>query len=201
MDKVVAEVNGQPITAAEQMLSSIRAGNYVETAAAAAGIAKETYYEWLRVAANARAKHGRPTKHEARCIEFSDAVAAAAAQSEAMQVSLLEQLSRGGIEIATTTVKIDKDGNAIETTTKTEHTLPDVRAITWRLERRFSKRWGQRGSLEVTGADGGAIKVETDTARDVIRRELEKMADRMAATQPPPVDGAEPEPPASDSTG
>lgn len=196
MDRVVATVDGRAITAAEQMLAAIRSGNYVETAAAAAGIAKETYYEWLRVGANARAKKGRTTKHEQRCIEFSDAVAEAVAASEAMQVSLLEQLARGGIKVETVTEKV-ADGKVLERTVKTEHTLPSVAAITWRLERRFAKRWGQRGSLELTGADGGAIVVETADARAIIKRELDKMAERMESAAPPtpsPED-AEPETP------
>lgn len=192
MHKVVATIDGRDITAAEQIVASIRAGNYVETAAAAAGIAKETLYEWLRVGANARHKpaHGKGsrTAHERRCIEFSDAVAAAVAASESEAVARLEQIARGGLAVKVETVKVDATGNVIERTTRTEQTLPDARVLEWRLERRFSKRWGQKGSLEVTGADGGPIIVDTLDARTMIERALDRIEARMASPQPAAID-------------
>lgn len=200
MNKIVATIDGRDITAAEQIVASIRAGNYVETAAAAAGVHKDTLYEWLRVGANARVKptHGKGarTAHERRCIEFSDAVAAAVAASESEAVARLEQIARGGIAVKVETVKVDGTGNVLEHTTRTEQTLPDARVLEWRLERRFSKRWGQKASLELTGADGGAITIETADARAMIERELERIEQRLAATpQPaaPSPEGAEPE--------
>src|ERR1044072_5128136 len=40
----------------ERVCRYVRGGNYVETAAAACGVAKQTLYNWMRVARDARAK-------------------------------------------------------------------------------------------------------------------------------------------------
>lgn len=62
------------------IVRSLRAGNYVETAAAAAGISKSTLYDWLR--RGARAKSGA---HK----EFADAVANAQAEGEQSMVAII----------------------------------------------------------------------------------------------------------------
>lgn len=62
----------------------VRAGNYVETAAAAAGISKNTLYDWLkRGAKEPQTIYG----------EFSDAVQKALAQSEIDDLRRLEEHS------------------------------------------------------------------------------------------------------------
>ena len=58
----------------ERILRSIRAGNYVETAALAAGIGKSTFYDWLD-----------------RFPDFADAVQKARAEAEARYVAVIEQ--------------------------------------------------------------------------------------------------------------
>lgn len=37
-------------------------------------------------------------------------------------------------------------------------------AAAWKLERKFTARWGRKDKLEVTGEDGGPLKVETSEA-------------------------------------
>lgn len=66
----------------ERIISAIRAGNYMETAAAYAGISKDTLYRWLKQ--GARAKSG-PYKR------FSDAIAQAMAQSEVRDVAVIHK--------------------------------------------------------------------------------------------------------------
>jgi transposase len=64
----------------EAFLKALRVGNYLETAAAFAGIAKQTVYDWLR----------RGAREESReLIEFSDAVKKAQAQAEARDVAII----------------------------------------------------------------------------------------------------------------
>lgn len=58
----------------ECILDAIRAGNYVETAARAAGVGKSTFYEWLE-----------------RFPEFADAVEKARAEAETRYVAVIEQ--------------------------------------------------------------------------------------------------------------
>lgn len=64
----------------ERIVQAIRAGNYIETAAAYAGIAKSTLYDWLK--RGARAKTG---KYRA----FSDAVQRALAEAEVRDVAII----------------------------------------------------------------------------------------------------------------
>lgn len=184
IDKAVAEIDGQPIAAADHIVALVAAGNYVETAAAAAGISKETLYEWLRVGAQAHQKDGRLTKHEARCREFSDAVATALARSEAEAVARLDLMARGGAKARTITTRTVGD-KVVEITEKIEVLAPSVAAETWRLERRFGKRWGRK--QEITGAEGGPITLDlAASARSVIEDKLDEIAERIVPTTPAP---------------
>lgn len=61
-----------------RILALVRVGNYVETAASAAGISKETLYAWLRLGA---------TQQTGLAREFSDALVKAAGEAEAIALT------------------------------------------------------------------------------------------------------------------
>lgn len=63
----------------------VRMGNYVETAAAIAGISKDSIYRWLKKGANAKSGIFR---------EFSDAVKKAQAEAEARDVGLIGRAAK-----------------------------------------------------------------------------------------------------------
>ena len=105
----------------ERILSAIRAGNYLDTSAAHAGIHRDTLHAWLRDGANNKSPDLR---------QFSDAVQKAIGDAESMHVA----------RIAAATQK-------------------HWQAAAWWLERRYPDRWGQKLRQEVTGADGGPVKV------------------------------------------
>ena len=190
IDKVVAHVDGRPVTAAQQIVQAVAAGNYMETAAAAAGITKETLYEWLRVGAKAHQKDGRLSRHEQACADFSDAIAQALAQSEATDVTRLAQLAAGGLQVRTVTEKANviqgpagEQVQMVERTTKTETLAPNASVVMWRLERRFGKRWGRK--QEITGAEGGPITLDlAASARSVIEDKLDEIAERIVPSGP-----------------
>lgn len=177
---------------AKAICDVVAAGNYIETAAAAAGITKETLYEWLRVGAAAHQKDGRLSKHEQACCAFSDAIATALASSEAADVTRLAQLAAGGLQVRTVTEKAQViDGpngqqvQVIERTTKMETLAPSAAVVMWRLERRFGKRWGRK--QEITGAEGGPITLDlAASARSVIEDKLDEIAERIVPTTPAP---------------
>lgn len=103
----------------------IKAGNYIETAAAYVGISKNTVYDWLRRGAREKERleknpRAKPKKSEAPFVEFSDAVEKALAAAEIRDVMLI--------------------GKAAET---------QWQAAAWRLERKFPDRWGRKERLEV----------------------------------------------------
>lgn len=103
----------------EDICRAVRAGNYIETAAAYAGLNKTTLYDWMkrgarekeRVAKNPRAKI---RKSEAPYVEFSNAIQKALADSEVRDVMII--------------------GKAAE---------ENWQAAAWRLERKFKDRWGR----------------------------------------------------------
>jgi hypothetical protein len=64
----------------DRIVAAVRAGNYIETAAAFAGISKETLYQWLK--SGARADSG-PLR------EFVDAVHQALAAAEVRDITLI----------------------------------------------------------------------------------------------------------------
>jgi len=64
----------------KRIISCIRAGNYLETAAAYGGISKDTLYRWLRQGSRAKSGIYR---------EFSDAVEKAMAEAEVRDVAII----------------------------------------------------------------------------------------------------------------
>lgn len=75
----------------EKIVSVIRRGNYIETAAAYAGIAKQTLYNWLR----AGERDG-----EGPCYEFMIEVQKAMAESEIRDLAQVELASRDNWQAA-----------------------------------------------------------------------------------------------------
>src|SRR3990167_11113206 len=71
---------------AEKIISAIRVGGYVETAAAFAGISKDTFYEWLKRGAR---------EQDGEFKEFSDAIGRAIADSEMRYVGVVAKAASG----------------------------------------------------------------------------------------------------------
>ena len=70
----------------EQIVNLVRAGNYVETAANASGVSKNTIYDWMRKGA----------RGDKRYTTFSDAINKAMAQSEMWDLAQIAKASAGG---------------------------------------------------------------------------------------------------------
>ena len=75
----------------------IRAGNYIEAAAAYAGITKHAIYDWMKRGEREKqrlAKPGaRPRKEEAPFVAFSDAIQKAQAEAEIREVNTIVRAS------------------------------------------------------------------------------------------------------------
>ena len=118
---------------ADKIIRAIRAGNYIETAAALAGVHKSTLYAWLkrgsaeadRLDADPKAK---PKKTELPFLNFSDAVDIALAEAENMDVQAI-----------------------------TAAAAEDWRAAAWRLERKFPDRWGRKDRLQAEVENKGHV--------------------------------------------
>lgn len=72
---------------ADKIVAAVRAGNYMETAAAFAGITKETLYAWMRTGA---AKTNGPYR------KFSDAIKRALGEAEASDLMLIQKAAKDG---------------------------------------------------------------------------------------------------------
>ena len=117
----------------EKIVSAIKAGNYIETAAAYAGISKNTLYEWLKRGEREKQRVEKSNKAKIKKSEeiyviFTDAVEKALAEAEMRDVLII--------------------GKAAE---------KEWQAAAWRLERKFPDRWGKRviemshdGKIELT---------------------------------------------------
>lgn len=200
--------NGREVTVAERITEWVRTGQFVELAAAAVGVHKDTLYEWLKTAGRARIRaKGRDldqldlTAHEAACIRFSDGVLQATAQWAARANFDLDRLSRGGIELTTTRSQakyaIEREFNTetgeireverlVERTvnTTTETTLPDARVLMWRLERRLQPYFGHRVEIETSGADATPRIPEEEVSESLADALEAWLANRHGDEQP-----------------
>jgi transposase len=146
-----------------QIVAAVRAGNYMETAAAYAGINKDTLYRWLRRGAKekervAKDKRTKVRKEEQPFVEFSDAVKKALAEAEMRDVLVISKAADGG----------------------------QWQASAWRLERKFPDRWGHKAKIqqEISGPGGQPVSVAVDLSvlTDEELRSLESITKRLEHT-------------------
>lgn len=119
----------------DKIITALKQGSYVESAAAFAGIDKVTLYRWLKRGAREidRLENAGPRakvkKTESVYVDFCNAVEQAMAEAE--------------IRDLTTVSKAAKDG--------------DWRAAAWRLERRHPKKWGRQSNVEAEIIHSGGV--------------------------------------------
>lgn len=117
----------------QKIRTALLAGNYVEVAAATAGINRDTLYRWLKAGARTR-KRSSPEA------EFSDMVQKAMADSEAAALA------------AITSAGMPKTGAG-------GRTVGSWQALAWRLERMKPEKYGQRQRIDHAGVSGKPIEV------------------------------------------
>lgn len=119
----------------KQITDVIRAGNYIETAAAFAGLHKSTLYDWMKRGAKERQRvagtNKRMLKKELPFVEFSDAIEKALAESEVRDVMRVGEASK-----------------------------TDWKAAAWRLERKFPQKWGRKFQQVDANDEERALKLE-----------------------------------------
>ena len=144
----------------QKIVSAILINGYVETAAAFAGISKDTFYNWMR--RGARSESG-PYR------EFSDAVAKAMAEAE-MRMSMVVAKAANGYDVLKTRSVMSSGPDGITETTTTEKTHEfDSRAAEWWLERARPQRWARREFVEMGSDPERPIKVEEVDPYDPLR--------------------------------
>jgi transposase-like protein len=134
----------------------VAGGAYIETAAAFAGIARSTLYNWLKQG-RADAEKGKENKYTA----FVEAIDEALSRSEMNDLATISHHADGYLAEKKRVVRVpvgkDDEGNPlyrVEETTE-QAFKRDWQAAAWRLERRYPTRWGRR--LALAGNDGAPI--------------------------------------------
>jgi hypothetical protein len=136
---------------ADRIAQFIRAGNWPEPAAEAAGVSGRSFYRWMARGFQADQAHesGRSVEpSEEPYWRFWQQIRKAEAESEAIAVGYLMK----GMPNAPTAV------------------------IAW-LERRFRDRWSRTERVEHAGDGGGAIRIET--VREKVLADIDAIAQRL----------------------
>lgn len=156
----------------DRIVSAVRAGNYLTTAAALAGVSTSSVYRWLEKAEEPG------SRKEYR--EFRDALARARAEAEARVVATIMRGVTGGAVVKEVTRTLPN--GAVET--ERQVAPPNPREGLEFLSRAFPDRWARRQALEVTGADGGPLRVEHSAGiaalAERLRASLDELADEQA---------------------
>ena len=166
----------------DQVADLVRKGYYQETAAVAVGISSSTYHLWKARGQEARtaADSGVPIPaKEAIYVQFLETVEKARAEALGEVVEVHRNVALGGVvtEIEEWT---DDDGHVH---TKAVFERPNPKAMEWWMERSFPHLYGRR--IEVGGPEGGPIPIEVEvSARDLLKKRLGQVAERLDAKAP-----------------
>ncbi|OFZ50406.1 MAG: hypothetical protein A2381_13495 [Bdellovibrionales bacterium RIFOXYB1_FULL_37_110] len=119
----------------EEISLYLKRGSYVESAAAACGVSKDTLYRWLR--------QGKEDEKNTLQRQLSDAVLVSLGKAEMRDLLLIDQAANGTPNKYVT----DENGNIVMDDQGKPMLLekgirPDWKAVAWRLSRRFPERWG-----------------------------------------------------------
>ncbi len=168
--------DGREVTVDEVVIGCVRKGQFPETSAAIARVAKTTIYGWLEMGAKAadmRKRGETLTRYQAECLIFSDRMAEAAALHE-MEMDVA--IAAAGLEPQVTETSVTKRIPVTNAETGETHYVeqteirrvvapPDALNLRWRQARRFRERWGDKGALELSGPEGGPIRVDDASER------------------------------------
>lgn len=124
----------------KKIVEAVRAGIWLDQAAALAGIAPSSLYLWAdkgqRALEVAELTNKPLTGVDAVYADFSEALKKARAEAEARNITLVQQAASNGT----------------------------WQAAAWFLERSFPQRWGRTDRMEVTGKDGGSVEITVSAA-------------------------------------
>lgn len=185
--------DGTPRTVADAICDHLASGMLVDQAAALVGVSRPAIYEWLRTGAQLRQRNTPRrdmTKAQRLAAEFHQAAELALAECERRDIAALNTLAAGGIRVSTTTetVQLLRDADGVETDlqvverrTVTKTLPPDLRAITWRLQRRWPERYFQPETVVNLPSDAGPGMDPATAALEEARRMVEREREVRAA--------------------
>lgn len=188
LDSVVDRTpDGQPITLMDRAVETLRFGGFTADVAARCGVSVATVREWERIgtATLVALQDGSKRTHqltpaERNAARFVTACTKAEADGKMLLLGLAESLSRGGAVQKVTTVKANAKTGVVETTTKEIPALPDSQMIRWRLERRWPADFGPKQAVEITGKDGGPVRLDIPESVRALYAGLDRLATEKA---------------------
>lgn len=189
MSRRLARRPGRPLALTDEgrtrMLNAVRAGTPINYAADYAGVGQRTLYRYLARGEDAdiRAEAGEQLTAEDESLrQLWQEVTRARADAAVRGVAHLQTVARGGAVLKETTRRY-RDPATGQVVTETEKTFspPDARPMQWLLERSYRDGFGKAAQqLEVTGAGGGAVQVES---AEVVQTLAQRVASITAARQ------------------
>ena len=105
-----------------QIVEAVRAGNFIETAAAFAGLSKQTLYNWLKEGARERDRREsgeKPDRTKDLYVQLSLQIEQAMAEAEMRDVEIITRAAE-----------------------------QQWQAAAWRLERKYPDRWGRKVAVD-----------------------------------------------------
>jgi hypothetical protein len=145
----------------QNLVQALRAFNHLDTAARLVGVHPNTVRRWL--------VEGEADDTTAEKREFCEAISHARAEAEVRIVAGVAKAALGG----TLTKRVTRTLRDGSKETEETYTAPDGRVGLEFLSRAFPARWARRNALEVTGADGGPIQVDSQSTISTLAERLQ----------------------------
>lgn len=145
---------------AQAVVTAVKAGATVVTAAQYAGIAKATVLAWLQRGEGTHRSRGQTKLY----VDFVDAIRKAQAEDEIRRLARIEQAGRGGAVLSEKTLTY-RDGRVL---VERHYAQPAWQADAWYLERTRPDQYGRRDRMSVQlSIEQVARQVALETGEEV----------------------------------
>jgi transposase-like protein len=144
---------------AEKIVTYARSGAYIETAVAAAGVSKSTFYEWLRKAE--KLKRGP-------IYEFTCRLEEVLAQDELRGATAIERIA---MAMTTKSVACTRCKHEFSVPIPAPPTNVQLNALQWKMERKYGERYGGRLHVDTTMQVRGALESTLEACRPHMKPE------------------------------
>lgn len=175
----------------DRMLAAVRAGVPVVAACEANGISTSAHGRAMdsgRQAAELLEKNptAQLTERQELYRAYREQVTRARATVAVVHVAMVGKAAEGGQLISETVKRYRNDDGQMVTETSREYSRPDWRASRFLLERTFRDDFGvlQRQQVELTGANGGPVKVAGEDVLQTIAARVKAVQEQQARELP-----------------